>query len=383
MRPSASDGLFNREFNYMKKYAIIGSWDWDGTDTVKGVNTAAVNEKTGNLSRFRNYVPDVKSGCTAAVRDNIIYFTDEQKTLKGNANGGGGYLYAAEVSSQGEIEIISQRPSLAVNPSYCTVDSTGRYLIAVHHGSSRNCATKIRKENGRIISEVVHDDAAAVLFELHADGTIGEAADAVFHEKEGRQSHLHSIYNVPDSGLLLICDKGLDCIYTYAVRRGKLVLKDTLSLPEGSDPRYGAFHPVLPLFYANNEQRSVLYTVRFNKRTGKLKLIGETQLMDQPLIAMASDTVITADGKYLYTALRMADVISVCSADEKGMPHLIGTIDAGGKNARGINLSRDGRFLYVCNTESDVIAVFRIQPDGTLKKSREIPCSRPANIRFL
>ena len=156
-----------------------------------------------------------------------------------------------------------------------------------------------------------------------------------------------------------------------------------LEVPDGSDPRYAAFHPEKPLFYVNNEQTSKLYTVTIQKKTGRMKLLAETELMDQPLIGMASDTVISPDGKYVYTALRMADMISVCSLDAKGIPHLSECVPSGGSNARGMAFSKDGRFLYVCNTESDVITVFRVQTDGKLKKGREIRVSRPANLCFL
>ena len=368
----------------MKNYAVIGSWDWDGTDTAKGMTIAEVSEKTGNLRILDNYLPDVKFGCTAAVRNDVIYFTDERKTLRDRRAGGGGYVYAAKITDHGKAEIISCVPSLGVNPSYCTCDNTGKYLIAVHHSSFKNCATKIRRENGKIVSETVHDDAPAVLFALNEDGTVGKALDAVWHAPEGEKtSLLHSVYCVPGSDILVIFDKGLDRIYSYAVRRNRLILKDTLEVPEGSDPRYGAFHPVLPLFYGNNEQSTKLYTISISKKTGKMKICHETELMKEPMIAMASDIAITPDAEYLYTALRMADVIAVCRLDEKGIPSLIGTVEGGGRNARGMAVSRDGRYLYICNTESDVITVFRIQKNGMLKKSRDIPLSRPANLRFL
>lgn len=369
-----------------KHYAVIGSWDWDGSETQKGITVCTVNEKTGGLSSFRNYLPDVKCGSTPETgKDSIIYFVEERKELRGRKTGGGGYVYAARIDEKGRAEIISERQSMAVNPSYCCLDESGRYLIAVHHTSTRDSATVLKKNSrGRVMQEIISDDAAVVLFRINEDGTVGDPVDFHVHGPEnGKVSLLHSVYRVPGSDLLTVCDKGLDKVYSYAIRRGRLVLKDALSVPEGSDPRYAAFHPGKNLFYVNNEQRSVLYTVSVQKKTGKMKLVHETQLMDQPLIGMASDTVISQDGRYVYTALRFADMVSVCAVNDEGIPELIQTVPAGGSNARGMALSRDGRFLYVCNTESDVITVFRIQKDGRLKKSRDIAVSRPANLRFL
>lgn len=367
-------------------FAIVGSWDWDGSDTKKGINICRVNEKTGNLSAFRNYLPEVKCASTPEPgKDGMVYFADERKELKGRKTGGGGYVLAARLDEKGRMEVISEEQSMAVTPSCCCLDASGKYLVAVHHTSTRDSATKLKKNSkGKVVQEIIYDDAAVVLFEIGADGRIGKAVDFHCHKPEnGRPSLLHSVYRMPGSSLLIVCDKGLDKVYSYAVSRGRLVLKDTLSVPEGSDPRYAAFNPGKNLFYVDNEQRSKLYTISVQKKTGKMKLLAETELMDQPLIGMASDVVITPDGKYVYTVLRMADMISVCSLDAKGIPHLVQCIPAGGSNARGMAISKDGVFLYVCNTESDVITVFRIQKDGRLKKSRDIPLSRPANIRFL
>ncbi|MBQ3459100.1 MAG: beta-propeller fold lactonase family protein [Solobacterium sp.] len=367
-------------------YAVIGSWDWDGSDTRKGITVCKVNEKTGNLSGFSNYLPDVKCGSTVACgKDGIIYFVDERKELKGRKTGGGGYVLAAKIDEKGRLEVVSEEQSMAVTPSYCCLDESGRYLIAVHHTSTRDSATKLKKNSkGEVVQEIIYDDAAVVLFTINSDGTIGKAVDFHCHApKDGKASLLHSVYRLPGSDLLIVCDKGLDQVYCYAVRRGKLVLKDILEVPDGSDPRYAAFHPEKPLFYVNNEQTSKLYTVTIQKKTGGMKLLAETELMDQPLIGMASDVVISPDGKYVYTVLRFADLISVCSLDEKGIPSLVQTVPCGGSNARGMAFSKDGRFLYVCNTESDVITVFKVQADGKLKKGREIHVSRPANLCFL
>ena len=366
------------------KLAVIGSWDWDGSDTQKGITVCRVNEKTGKLSGFANYLPDVKCASTPdAGKDNIIYFADEQKAPAGRKTGGGGKLYAAKINEKGKAEIISEVPSLGVNPSYCCIDASGKYLIAVHHTSSRDSATVLKKNRkGEVVQEIIYDDAAIVLFELNEDGTIGKPADYQCHKsKNGKVSLLHSVYRLPESDLLIICDKGLDQIYSYTIRKGKLVLKDTLKVPDGSDPRYAAFHPEKPLIYVCNEQRTCLYTVRCIKKTGRLQLIKETELIDEPLIAMASDIAVH-DG-YVYTALRFADVISVCRLDQRGIPKLIQTIPCGGVNARGIAISKDGRYLYSCNTESDVITVFRIQKNGTLKQSSEISVGRPSSLRFL
>ena len=79
----------------MKKtiHAIAGSWDWDGTDTEKGLTLLEWNEKTGALTPADHILPQAKIGCTPVRgKRGVFYTVEETKTADGRQYGGGGFV---------------------------------------------------------------------------------------------------------------------------------------------------------------------------------------------------------------------------------------------------------------------------------------------------
>ena len=370
------------------QFAISGSWDWDHTSTDKGLFLYEHHSDSGELTLLDHILSGAKIGCTPVQgKNDLFYVVEERGTLDGRKAGGGGYIHVIRLNRERKkLEIVQRARSLAVNPSYCAVDPKNRYLAVVHHTSSRNTATKLyRDTDGTIVSRTEHDDAAAVLFTLNEDGTIGEAADFDVYPDEGNKvSLLHSVHFIPGTEYLVSADKGLDAVHIWKNSDGKLERTDSVKTAEGSDPRYIAFHPSLPVFYVNNEQKPVLYTFAFHD--GKAELIHEETVMNKEcrMKAMASDLLISKDGKHLYNALRICDMIAVYDIDQEGIPHFAGNISSQGSHNRGMALSPDGRFLYLCNMESDCIAVFAAdETSGSLSEAFTISQSRASNMLFV
>ncbi len=368
-----------------KEIAIIGSWDSEEKDAVKGINVFEADSQSGDLKFLNNYLPELKCGSAVSVgRSGTLYFVDEKKQASGLEPARGGMVYSASMVD-GIIRILSNTPSLATNPSYCATDREEKYLIVVHHTAPKDSATRIyMTENGDIRNEVIHDDAPIVLFNLDKDHRIDRAIDFRLHEKEGnKRSMLHAVYRIPESDRFVIFDKGLDRIYSYEIDNGKLQLLDVLDMESGSNPRYGVFHPHLPILYGNNERADLVSVIRIDGKTGKLKDEYELKIFEDDERSMASDIAITPDGKYLYCHYRMRNKIVSMKLDEEGIPSVIGYTDCEGEMARGIGISRNGEYLYCCNTKSDRVTIFSIGTDGLLKKKKDIQVSRPANIRFI
>ena len=152
---------------------------------------------------------------------------------------------------------------------------------------------------------------------------------------------------------------------------------------DGTNPRYGVFHPEKPIFYAVNEARTQVGTYLYDTEERSLFPQAVTELTDDPVIGMPSDVIITPDGKHLYAILRMCDLFAEMDINEEGVPVLVKNTDCGGKNARGMQMDKAGRYLYICNTESDIITQFTIQKNGRLKKKKDIPLERAANLTIL
>lgn len=375
-----------------KSFALVGSWDWDGCESsTKGITVCDYDEKTGHLSPMRNYLPEIKIGSEPLVNEHNVYFVEEIKQTRNRKSGGGGYVYYAEIDEKRQLHIKNQKETLACNPCYCALDKTNKYLIVVHYASTRDTATKLKRDkNGDIRQEIIYDDAAIVLFRLHDDGSINKLTDFAYHEpNQEKCSLLHSVYKQPDGNIFVVFDKGLDRVYTYKIdyENEKLILLDTLLLDEDSDPRYCVFHPELHKIYSTNEKRTYVYTIGYDPNTGKLKKEKETYLLTcdkaEYDIAMSSDIKITPDFQHLYIAIRGIDIIAVCNIDENGFPHLQQNISCNGKFPRGLGINKKGTILYACNTESDNITLFDIDDNGLLTQKEMCLISRPANITII
>lgn len=391
-----------------KKYAaLVGGWDWDGSSQIKGISLCEENE-TGWIIK-KNILPDVKVGSRVVFHGKeLFYFVDEKKCTEDRAYGGGGYVYAAKKTGD-KIEIISKVKSLAVNPCDCEITKSGKYLLVVHHTSTKDTSTKlVRTEDHRIQSVVSYDDAALVLFRLKENGEISEAVDfdvkknkgsvSVVHAAypsetksirypDGKPSMLHGISTNPDTAIFLITDKGLDKLYSYKVdeKAGRLICLDELQLPLNSAPRYCIFHPYKNLCYINNEAKDVIYLCSYDKANGKLQLLKQI-LLEIPGKSgsnMASDMLFSNRTNCLYLILRTINKVVVIHLDCEGMPICQQYYPAGGQHARGLAIRPDEKRLYVCNTESDNISAFEIADDGSLNFLSSYPISRPSNLIFI
>lgn len=193
--------------------------------------------------------------------------------------------------------------------------------------------------------------------------------------------------------MFAVCDKGMDRIYTYRIDRekGKLVHLDTWIDEEvACFPRYCAFHPVLPIYYANNERLAAINTFRYDDETGKLTLLSKLFLLPEDPGNIdgkpvgGQDIAVHPNGKYLYCTLVGLNLIVVCELDAKGQPSVKQLVKCNGKMPRGIRLSPDLRFLLSGNMLSGDITTFAVNADGTLTwTGKTFEAISPSAIQFL
>ena len=271
----------------------------------------------------------------------------------------------------------------------------------------------VRGADGEFHNKVLFDDTGLVLFNINADGSIGGVADvAVTRGSEGKSEHasrkvdpvsghiqlvrvlsrLHSVVASPDGELMVVCDKGMDKVYTYKVDReaGRLEHKFTWEAPEiACFPRYSAFHPDKPLVYVDNENSASVNTFRYDSATGALERLQFTYLLreDPGLIdgkpAGCQDIQMHPNGRMLYCSISGMNMIVACALDADGMPTPVQWLSCRGNFPRGLQLSPDNRFLLCGNMCSGDVTVYAVDGDGILTDTlRTIEAVSPSAIRF-
>jgi 6-phosphogluconolactonase (cycloisomerase 2 family) len=199
--------------------------------------------------------------------------------------------------------------------------------------------------------------------------------------------------------------------YQLDRKNGKLVHLTDITVETGLFPRYGVFHPTLPIFYANYERKAIIDALQYDVHTGNLERIGHAPLLVEMVEVGAGNTLIhpktlqekeqmekaagrdkveAADilihpnGRLLYASVRGSNIIAVLDVDDHGMVSLRNNIDCGGVNPRGLCMSPDSRFLFAANMGSGNVAAFSIDEDGALQKIGTVAESRsPGSIRIL
>ncbi|MCD8129786.1 MAG: lactonase family protein [Lachnospiraceae bacterium] len=377
----------------MTTYALVGNWHYKPAPT--GFTVYRYLEETAEFTLVEHVHPDVAAGQQALdERRGLVYVCNEIGDVDGIPGAGGEVLALRVDPETGHTSLINRARTLSPAPSYFALDKSGRYGIAVHH-SGFGVTTKIRRrEDGNFYCTAEVDDTAVTLFGIREDGGLGEVCDVAVHRgkaqpKEDMISHLHCVVPDPEGEMFVVTDKGLHCLYSYAIDRenGKLVLKHVLNAPYGTSPRYCAFHPTLPVFYYNNEKSDLVMTVKYDAKTGAMEIVDSNSLQLAENAGKpyeASDICVSPDGKTLYVSDRGSHFIAVFAIAGDGSLTLIQNMSAQGENPRGFCITPDRRFLAVCNSDSASICLFAINSDGTLSPHQggiSAPC--PANIRFL
>ena len=361
-----------------KMYALVGKWNFSPGS--KGLSVYSYDPETVAMELIDTLFDDVNVGqqCIDTER-NIVYIVNECSSRRGQT-GGGGYVMAIKIDPEtGRLALINEKESLAPEPSYICLDKTKRYALVAHHVDHGHVTKIVKNKDGSYSSETQFDDCALVLLRINEDGSLGDVCDVSVTQGEGVSGphmipHQHSVISDPTGELFVVCDKGMDKIYTYRLDRekGKLVLLHENVVETGMAPRYGVFHPTLPVFFENNERKTVGLAYRYDVTSGKLDQISSASLLLNEKAAEGikkvepSDILIHPNGKHLYISVRGVNCIAVLDVNDTGSITLRQNISCGGENPRGLCISPDARCLFATNTESGNITAFSIGNDGFL-----------------
>lgn len=394
-----------------EKFLYVGNWGFHPAP--KGISRFLYEEETGELKLQETIRPDVAAGQLCLDEERGILYAVNERGDRANEYGGGGSLLAFRIDREtGGLTRISERDSLCPEPSYLCLDGSGKYIMTCHCGDPWHVTRVVRRPDGTLGNEVLFDDAAVVLFRLNEDGSIGDACDSITFPGNRKLSEtsqvnvdpvtghiqlieiisrLHAVVISPDREMIVACDKGMDKLYALKLDRenGRLLHTDTFEAKWSSFPRYGAFHPTLPVFYSNSEYCSDLYAFHYDSVQGKLDLFKQMSVLekDPGLVegkpVGAQDILVHPNGRTLYVTLCGINSISVLSLDEQGVPTLVQTVESGGVLPRGITISPDERFLLSGNMVSGDITTFEIREDGTLRPTGKVfPAVSPSAMRF-
>ena len=244
-------------------------------------------------------------------------------------------------------------------PSHLAVDATGRTLLAANYR-----------------------DGFVAASPLGPDGTLSPPT-LTWHSGQGtdpqRQNapHPHSVTVSPDNRFAIVCDLGLDRIFSYALTSPKLgegalhspaatltpgVAPDVATAP-GSGPRHFKFSADGRHAYANTEMGGTIEAFTYHAPTGALTPLQSISSLPADFTALKSGAEIRIhpNGRFLYSSNRNHDSLAVFAlATGTGLLTSVEIVSCGGKTPRNFALSPDGSWLVCAHQDSPDLTVFRV-----------------------
>ncbi|WP_299537202.1 lactonase family protein [uncultured Streptomyces sp.] len=322
--------------------AFMGSFTSAGGP---GVTVAAVDRDTGELTLI---------GATDAVPD-PSYLA---------ASGDGSVLYAVSETAEGAaaaFDVAGEVPRLLGGLRSVEGDGPTHLALAAGHLVTAN-----------------YGSGSVTVLPTRDDGSLGAAVAVIQHEGSGpdpeRQEgpHAHQVRPDPSGRWLLSVDLGTDSVRVEEIDplTGETRRHGETALRPGTGPRHLAFHPAGGHAYVLNELEPTLTVCRWDAAAGVLEPLHETPVLPQDALGdgeertYPSEVVVSPDGRFLWTANRGHDSISVLTLDETGGKALLAaTVGCGGHWPRDLALGPGGRWLYAANERSGNVARFAVDQE--------------------
>ncbi|MFI8189412.1 lactonase family protein [Streptomyces sp. NPDC085946] len=203
---------------------------------------------------------------------------------------------------------------------------------------------------------------------VRADGTLAPSPSGVLrhtgsgpHTQRQRGPHAHQVQPDPTGRWAVSVDLGTDSVRVCTLAGDGLRPHRETALRPGSGPRHLAFHPGGSLAYVVNELTPTVTVCRWDPADGTLAPLTETPVLPGAPAgdAYPSGVVASPDGRFVWTATRGEDVLSVLAVEGDGL-RLTATVPCGGHWPRA--LTESGGFLYVANERSGDVTWFAVDP---------------------
>jgi 6-phosphogluconolactonase len=335
--------------------------------TSQGIYTVELDQTTGALGR-----PELAA---QAPNPTFLALSPDRRYLYAVCAGEGwASSFRVDPASPGLVPVQQTPAGAGPTPCHIAVDASGSIAVAANY----------------------HLGLAAAL-PLGADGTLGTPRVVSHsgkgpHPKRQASAHVHSANFSPDGRYAIVCDLGLDRIYSYAIDRDAVALTPgtppyVVTAP-GAGPRHFAFGRDGRFGYAINELDNTITAYAYAAADGGLAPRRSVSVVppDYRGDATAAEVRVHPNGRFVYGSARGPDTIAVFAVNgATGALSPVEIVPCGGKGPRSFSISPDGAWLVCAHQESDTLCAFRIDRDtGRLERvPGTAPVSMPVCVLFL
>ena len=271
-------------------------------------------------------------------------------------NDGGPSVAAFKIGSDGALTHLNSEAISDGGGAHISVHPSGKFLLTAQYGGG-----------------------SVALFPIAADGSVKPRAQLIDHQggskvvgKRQDSPHPHWTGYSPDARFAFVPDLGLDQIVIYKIADNKSALQKhgvAQSIP-GGGPRHMRFSVDGRFIYLLNELSLSVTTFAYDKSTGTTKRKSTTPALSEATKAQeafnsASEILTHPNGRFVYSANRGNDSVTVYSADQTSGKLTVQEVEPiRGSWPRNINLDPTGKWLLAAGAHSNTISVFAIDQES-------------------
>ncbi len=300
------------------------------------------------------------------------------------------------------LTLINKQPTVGCSCASVCVGPDEKYLYTVSHGKF-DCVIKvIETSDGKFVNQFVYDDSAVAQYPLGADGSIGECIDAMVLTGKGMDpngspqggghsqasAHAHIVVVDPSGKFMAVCEKASEKVYIYRLGEDRLVLASVFQAPLRTGPRHCAFDNNGHM-YMTCEFSSEIWAFNFDSETGVLSFLDKKSTVEEGFTGRneLATIQITPDGKFVYVNNRGEDTVVGYSIAADGkltkcFTMGVGKCPADPKDAvRDMQLSPDGSFMMIPIRPDNVLRTYAVDKEtGALTAITDVPANNPVFV---
>jgi 6-phosphogluconolactonase len=322
-----------------------------GGSESKGIYRATFDTQTGKLGS-PELAAEIRSPGFLAKHPN-------GSSLYAVGNPGEPSVIAYRLSKTGDLKLLNSQPIGDGGAAHISVHPSGNFLMTAQYGGG-----------------------SAALFPLAEDGSVKLRAQLIEHQGGSgvvgnRQDspHPHWTGYSPDGQFAFVPDLGLDKIMIYNIDEDGPALQahgHAQSVP-GGGPRHMRFSVDGKFIYLLNELSLSVTSFAYNASEGTTQRRTTTPALTEEVKAKenfnsASEILIHPNGRFVYSANRGNDTVTVYSANPGTGQLAVREVEhVRGSWPRNINLDPSGNWLLAAGRHSNTVSVFGIdQSNGEL-----------------
>jgi 6-phosphogluconolactonase len=308
-----------------------------------GIYHAKFDTKKGRLSNVKLSVTIDSPGFLAINPNKDILYA----VAKGES-----VVVSYTIEKDGSLSFINKTPTNAESSAHIAVHPSGNLLITAQYKAG-----------------------AVAVFPIDKTGSVQARSQLIKHEGGAKvigrrqdSAHPHWTGFSPDGNYAFIPDLGLDQLVIYKVdhAKGRLLAHAKIDIAPGSAPRHMRFSNDARFIYLLNEISLTISTLAYDSKTGTVKLLNTTQTLstevkEKEVKNAASEILVHPNSKFMYSANRGNDSVTVYQVDAKSGKIKPLEVEAiRGSWPRSINLDPSGKWLLAAGQFSNTVAVFAI-----------------------